>query len=57
MKVNDMVVEKTSTEYDYTIMHVKEINEDKVICNWINDYGEFETKLFNIKELEVFVED
>ncbi len=57
MKVNDLVVEKTSTEYDYTIMFVAGIKDEIVTCTWVNDAGRPELKLFVVKELEIFIKD
>ena len=57
MKVKDMIVEKTSTEYDYTIMHVLKMESTEVTCAWIGDNAIPQIKIFDIEELEIFVED
>jgi len=57
MKVKDMVCKKTDTDFDYTIMHVMKIENTEVTCAWINNNTVPQTKVFDIEELEVVVED
>jgi len=56
MTIKDMVCKKTDTEYDYIIMHVLEIKGEKVTCAWVDNAAIPQIKIFNVEELEIFVE-